>query len=93
MSDRMQARFYVASVQKFAGQAREGFASPKPMGGVTLNVVTGGRGKANEQWASATPSGKMELTVNGEALEWFEQYLGQDMAITIEPRPLEELED
>ena len=83
---KMQARFYVASVQKFASQAREGFAAPKPMGGVTLNVVTGGRAPENAQWASATPSGEIKMTVNGDALDWFEARLGKDIAVTMEDR-------
>lgn len=83
---KMHARFYIASVQKFAGQAREGYASPKPMGGVTLNVVTGNHGLENAEWASSTPSGKIEMTVNANALEWFEHRLGRDVAITLEDR-------
>jgi hypothetical protein len=79
----VQARFYVAESTRYAnGQSRPGWADPAPVGKVVLLPVV--RGEANKQWASATPSGKIEMTVHGSALPWFEAHLGLEVAITFD---------
>lgn len=86
MSNKVGARFYVQSVTRLASGTRaEGYAQPAPNIQVVMWPVT--RGEENKQWASATPSGKIELTIgNPEAAAWFESMLGQDVAVTFEPR-------
>jgi hypothetical protein len=80
------ARFYVASTRKFAGQTQEGWAAPAPRIEVELNVVSANK-PGNAEWASATPSGKLIMTVgNPEAAVWFEEMLGQDVELIIRPR-------
>lgn len=79
----VQARFYVATCTRYAnGSSRPGFADPAPMGDVVLRPAT--RGEANKQWASATPSGEIKLVIHGQALPWFEERLGAELAITFD---------
>lgn len=86
------ARFYVREVTRYSGQRQAGYAAPAPQVAVKLSPVSGSRGKANEAWASATPSGEITLTVgNPAAAAWFDSMLGKDVAITFEERPEEEL--
>lgn len=55
-------------------------------GGVTLQVVT--RGEDNKQWAAATPSGEMKLSIKNElALDFFQGMLGKEFYIDIVPVP------
>lgn len=75
----VQARFYVAEVTKRPSSRMGGYAAPVPVGEVTLRPA-GGAG--NEEWASATPSGEIRMTIRTEALDWFEERLGKDVAIT-----------
>lgn len=73
----VRAKFYVQQVTK---QATGGnWAPPAPAGSVVLQPVL--RGEENKEWASATPSGRIEMTIRGEALPWFEERLGKDVAI------------
>ena len=77
------ARFYVAQITKVAGG---GYAPPAPRGTVTLRAVA--RGEENKAWASATPSGTVEMTIiNSPAFVWFEERVGKDVAITFEDAP------
>ena len=72
------ARFFVASITRFAGDH----------GTVTLNAAT--RGEENRAWASATPSGKIELSItNPDALAWFEEQrvARTDIALTFTVAP------
>lgn len=69
------ARFYVAEVTK---SAYSSLAEPQRK--VTLRAAT--RGEENKSWAQYTPAGRITLTVNGPAGEWFESMLGRDVAIT-----------
>jgi len=47
------------------------------------------RGPENKTWASATPVGKIEMTVNNPAAAlWFDEMCGQELAVTFEPRPI-----
>jgi hypothetical protein len=78
----VEARFYVAEVTK---QAYGGYAPPAPAGRVKLGPST--RGDENKKWASATPSGSIEMTVIGSALAWFEERLGKDIRILMDDAP------
>ena len=89
MSNAVQARFYVAEVNQYANQYRDGFAPPAPMGVVKMRPVS--RGEHNSEWASATPSGEFTMTVRSDAFPWFQERLGREVKITIEDRPAEEL--
>lgn len=80
------ARFYVRQVVKHAGP--NGYAAPAPVIEVVLNPVSGSKGEGNKSWASATPSGEVKMTIgNPDAAAWFEERLGEDIAITFEDRP------
>jgi hypothetical protein len=51
---------------------------------IELSVVS--RGPENKEWAAATPTGNMTLTINnGDAAEQFD--IGKDYLITITPVP------
>lgn len=53
-------------------------------GGVKLQAVT--RGEDNKKWASATPSGQIDMTIRNElALEFFT--VGDEFYVTFEPAP------
>lgn len=85
----VQARFYVAEINQYASQAQAIYASPAPVGVVKMRPVA--RGEHNAEWASSTPSGEFTMTVRGEAFPWFQARLGQEVAITIEDRPADEV--
>ena len=74
---RITARFFVQSITRNAYDPQAGQ--------VTLGVVS--RGPENKQWAAATPSGRIELTINTSAAEWFHDRLGREVAVTFEDRP------
>lgn len=81
----VRAKFYVAEITKRPVGRMGGYASPAPVGEVTLRAA-GGPG--NEEWASATPAGEMKMTIRTEALDWFETRLGQDIDIAFtDPAP------
>lgn len=80
----VQARFYVAEVTKRPMGRMGGYAPPVPLGEVVLRPSTG---KGNEEWASATPSGEFRMTIRSEALGWFEERLGRDIAILMTDVP------
>lgn len=83
----VRAKFYVAEVTKYAtAKVPDGWAQPVPWGKVILRAVTRKQGD-NEQWASATPSGSMEMTVSGAAFPWFEEHIGEDLLITLDTYP------
>lgn len=82
----VRARFYVAQINQFAnGVTRPGYADPAPIGDVVMRPVT--RGEDNAEWASSTPSGEFKMTVRGTAFPWFQERLGQEVAITLEDVP------
>lgn len=69
------ARFYVATTQKFA-------FNPDQLV-VTLHPVT--RGEENKSWATATPAGQVQMTIqNPGAAKFFEQRLGKDVVLRFE---------
>jgi hypothetical protein len=98
----VQARFYIRDVRLFGYASRSShgspqradgvtYAEPAPAGEVTMSPVT--RGEANSVWASATPSGEIKMTIKSEAMQWFLDRNGQEIAITFEDRPPGETED
>lgn len=79
----VQARFYVAEITQ---QAYGGYAPPAPAGKVVLQPST--KGEENKEWASATPSGRIEMTIrSGPAFEFFQERIGKDIAITFNDLP------
>lgn len=71
MADKVRAKFFV---QKLC-QTTYG-------GSVELNVVS--RGEDNKQWASATPSGAITMTIRNElALEFFK--VGDEFFVDFTP--------
>lgn len=56
-------------------------------------TASGARGEHNREWSKFTPSGEIVLSVtNPAAMEWFKARLGRDLSISIDDRPIEELE-
>lgn len=91
----VNARFYVREVTRFAQSVSQahagGWAAPMPLVNVKLSPVSGAKGPQNEQWASATPSGEITMTIgNPDAAAWFDSMLGKDIAITFTERGDEE---
>lgn len=75
----VEARFYVSSVTRNAYN--------RDASNIELQPVS--RGEENKQWAAATPSGQIKLSItNGAASKWFEDRLGLDVAIAFFDRPL-----
>lgn len=75
------ARFYVQELTQYAydpGSLR-----------VTLQAVS--RGPENKEWATATPSGQLSMSVkNSAAADWFRERLGKEVAIQFDDAtPLE----
>lgn len=93
MTEKVTARFYIREVTRLAGQTMDGWAKPAPRIVVKMSPVSGARGEGNKAWASATPSGEFSMTIgNEQAAQFFDDHLGEDVAITIELRPIGELE-
>lgn len=44
----------------------------------------------NSDWAKYTPAGQITMSVNGPASTWFEEHLGQVVAITFDETPKED---
>lgn len=66
----VRAKFFVQSVSAYA----------TGNGSVVLAPAT--RGSENKQWASATPSGKIELTINNpKAWEWYRDHLSEEVYV------------
>lgn len=74
----VKARFVVNSITHTSYGA--GWANPAPVGSVKLGAASGDQ---NKEWASATPSGTVEMTIgNPDALEWFNKNLGKTVELT-----------
>jgi hypothetical protein len=43
----------------------------------------------NSEWAKYTPSGQISMNVSGPAAPWFEEHVGQVVAITFDENPKE----
>lgn len=68
----VKARFYVSQVTSFAYN--------KEQVAVVLQAVA--RGEENRDWAAATPSGNIQMTVNNPtAATWFKDRLGAEVSI------------
>jgi hypothetical protein len=76
MSKIVNARFFVAELSK---KAYGGPNSESAQRDVVLQAAT--RGEENKSWAQYTPSGRITMTINGPAGEWFESMLGRDVAV------------
>lgn len=75
--DRTQckAKFYVEHVEMFAHNKGKS-------GKVHLRAVS--RGAENAMWASASPSGSMEMYVaNPAGFQWFVDRLGEEISLTM----------
>ena len=73
----VQARFFVAEVSKVP-------AGSEIHGKVRLTAST----KGPNNWSKWTPYGTLEMgTLNDEAMRWFDEHLGQDVALTIAEIP------
>jgi hypothetical protein len=71
-------RFYVAKTTAFA-------YNPDHIA-VELNAVC--RGEHNREWASATPSGSIQMTItNPSAAAWFRDRLGKEVALRFTDAP------
>lgn len=75
---RIAARFQIDAVTKRPNGS-------EPYGVVELSAAI--HGETNKQWAHYTPAGRIQMTVRGAALPWFEQRLGQELALTFEDAP------
>lgn len=72
------ARFHVAEVTRFAYNPNNRV--------IKLRVST--KGEQNKAWAASTPTGEINMTVgNPIASQWFEDRLGQDIALTFDDVP------
>lgn len=74
------ARFYVNEMT---------YRGKGPYANATVILTPAYANGANAEWASATPSGRIELSVgNPEAIKQFEEWRveGQDLHITFEPK-------
>lgn len=76
------ARFYVAEITHRAKAQN-----------ATVVLMPAYANGANAEWATATPSGRMELQVNNlAAVEVFQEWLSQGPDLHIVMQPVEELE-
>jgi len=81
MPEAVEARFFVSGYERRAydPEATE----------VTLVAVS--RGEHNKNWARATPSGQIKMTIkNASAASWFVGQLGAEIAVTFRPAPPED---
>lgn len=76
------ARFYVSEIT-----LRKAFQN------ATVVLLPAYANGANADWATATPSGKIELQINAEsAIEVFHEWLGKGKDLHITMQPVDELE-
>lgn len=74
----VEARFYISGYQR---NSYDPSATQ-----VTLQAVS--RGEHNKNWASATPSGQITMTIKNEsAASWFVDKLGTEVAVHFSPVP------
>ena len=74
------ARFYCASITTTK------WTRPPSRPRSSLQAAT--RGQENKVWATATPVGKVTMTINNSAAgQWFRDHLGKDVAITFDDAP------
>lgn len=76
MSERVRAKFYISGLKLYPGQ--------NAGGEVFLNAVS--RGDRNKDWATATPSGELRMTVNNPSgFKWFEDMMATSRATGKQP--------
>jgi hypothetical protein len=69
----VEARFYIS------GYERNSYDPSATV--VKMNVVS--RGEHNKNWAAATPSGQVTMTIKNEsAASWFVNRLGAEVGVT-----------
>jgi hypothetical protein len=74
----VEARFYIS------GYTRSAYDP----GATTVKMSVVSRGEHNKNWAAATPSGQIEMTVKNEsAAAWFVNRLGAEVAVTFAEVP------
>ena len=74
----VQARFFVQSITRHAYNPGAG----------QVKLAAAARGKENASWAAATPAGNIDMTIsNPDAMAWFNDRLGKDIALTFEDAP------
>ena len=77
----VQARFFVQTITRHAYNPGAGQ--------VALSAVA--RGPENKTWAAATPAGNITMTIgNPDALRWFDERLGKEVAISFVDAPAAE---
>lgn len=80
----VRAKMYVAEVKRFAYN--------KDNAEIVLRAVTRG-GDDNKEWAAATPSGELKLTIgNPAAVAALADHLGEDFYVDISLVPVEPTE-
>lgn len=74
----VQARFYVSGYERTSWDQSATI--------VKLQAVS--RGEHNKTWASATPSGQIQMTIRNEgAAGWFVDRLGKEIAVEFTEAP------
>lgn len=73
----IKAKFYVQNAEHGTG------TDPEHMQG-TVKLAPVCRGAINAQWATATPSGSMQMYINNPpAFRWFHDRVGKEVSISI----------
>jgi len=68
----IRAKFFIRTTSAYA------------VGNGSVELIPATRGAENAQWAAATPSGKIEMTINNPpAFQWFVDRLGREVYIDI----------
>lgn len=69
----VQARFYVSGYERNAYDPSV----------TTVKMQAVSRGEHNKNWAAATPSGQVQMTIRNEsAAAWFVDRLGKEVSVT-----------
>lgn len=77
----VQARFYVAGYERFSYDA----------GSTLVKLQAVSRGEHNRDWAAATPSGQVTMTIkSASAASWFTERLGKEVSVVFTEVPDEE---
>lgn len=74
------ARFFVSAIEKQATLY------------TVVKLVASSRGQENKSWAKYTPSGTIQMSISPDtdAGRWFEEHVGQDVALTFDHIPGQE---
>lgn len=86
----VKARFWVQKIGKQAVSAGNTMRTVELAPVIRAHGLPGAEG--NVDWSKYTPSGKIELVISADAAgQWFEDRLGQDVAITFDDVEVEEV--